>query len=66
MNIRKWLVPGLCLAGVGAVWAFATGRLPNLAWLVVLACPLMHVLMMGGHGRDHAARDNRREDGDPR
>jgi hypothetical protein len=30
-----------------------------LVWLPVLACPLMHVLMHGGHGHHHGNHDNR-------
>lgn len=28
-----------------------------LIWLPLLACPLMHVFMHGGHGHDHSGRD---------
>lgn len=30
--------------------AHAVGWLP---WLILLACPLLHVFMHGGHGRGH-------------
>lgn len=43
----------LILVAVGGVyllvehWAHAA---PYLPWLILLACPLMHVFMHGGHG----------------
>lgn len=40
-------------AVVGAFFLFAEHRahvLPFLPWLILLACPLMHVFMHGGHG----------------
>ena len=41
-------------------WAHA---LPYLPWLLILACPLMHVFMHGGHGGhaghgESGAKDN--------
>lgn len=32
----------------GAFWAAKSGA--SLGWLVMLACPLMHLLIMRGHG----------------
>ncbi len=43
----------LGMVGVYALiehWAHA---LPYLPWLLILACPLMHVFMHRGHGRGH-------------
>lgn len=43
----------LAVSAVGAIylltehWAHA---LPYLPWLLILACPLLHVFMHGGHG----------------
>ncbi|WP_409333950.1 DUF2933 domain-containing protein [Bradyrhizobium sp. ERR14] len=31
-----------------------------LVWLPLLACPLMHVFMHGGHGHHHGRRPNDR------
>ena len=35
-------------------WGHALGVAP---YLLLLACPLMHIFMHGGHGHDHAVRD---------
>ena len=31
-------------------WAHLTGWFPNWPYLLLLACPLMHLFMHGGHG----------------
>lgn len=59
----------LLLAGVGGIyvliehWAHA---LPYLPWLLLLACPLMHVFMHHGHGGhghgDHGTVDQAQSD----
>lgn len=40
-------------------WAHISGWIPYWPYLLLLACPLMHLFMHGGHGRhghdDHAA-----------
>ena len=43
-------------------WAHALGVLP---YLLILACPLMHLFMHHGHhgGHDHAPRPNRGKEG---
>ena len=33
-------------------WAYITGSFPNWPYLLLLACPLMHLFMHGGHGHD--------------
>ena len=43
----------LAFAGIGAFFLIAEHRahvLPYLPWLILAACPLMHVFMHGGHG----------------
>jgi len=51
-----------------AAWFIATGHaahvLSVLAWLALLACPLMHIFLHrhhGKHGHDHAAPGPPRE-----
>ncbi len=38
---------------------------PYFPWLLLLACPLMHIFMHGGHGHDHGANktDHKLRDG---
>ncbi len=38
---------------------------PYFPWLLLLACPLMHIFMHGGHGHDHGANktDHKPKDG---
>jgi hypothetical protein len=49
-----------CLFGIGAAllvidhWAHVLGALP---YLVLLACPLMHLFMHRGHGSHHKNDD---------
>ena len=49
-----WLV--WCVLGIAAIlfiidhWAHALGALP---YLILLACPLMHLFMHGKHGHGH-------------
>jgi len=47
---RRWLAIGLCAVGLAAV---VFGLIPRFGfgWLIVLLCPLSHLLMMGSHGR---------------
>ena len=50
----KWVFIGFAL--VGAFFLFAEHRahaLSFLPWLLLLACPLMHVFMHGKHGHGH-------------
>ncbi|MGX5733261.1 DUF2933 domain-containing protein [Bosea thiooxidans] len=49
----------LALAALG-IYLFAshTGHIvAALPYLLLLACPLMHLLMHGGHGRHHGKRE---------
>ena len=53
-----WVVT-LALAGLG-VYLFATHTghiLAALPYLLLLACPLMHLFMHGGHGHHHGKRE---------
>ena len=68
MNLdRKWLLLGLSLALVGAFfvlrehWAHALGIAP---YLLLLACPLLHLFHghgHGAHGKTHGAPANKTE-----
>ena len=47
----KWAFLGFAI--IGAFFLLAEHRahvLPFLPWLILLACPLMHMFMHGGHG----------------
>ena len=51
--VPGWLVPALCVAAVGAVLAVTVFGIPTstlLTGAIILACPLMHIFMMRGHG----------------
>ena len=38
---------------------------PYLPWLILLACPLMHIFMHGGHGHGrHGSHDNQSHHGE--
>jgi hypothetical protein len=53
-----WVVT-LALAALG-VYLFATHTghiLAALPYLLLLACPLMHLFMHGGHGHHHGKRE---------
>ncbi|RDI57166.1 DUF2933 domain-containing protein [Microvirga subterranea] len=53
-----WVVT-LALAGLG-IYLFATHTghiLSALPYLLLLACPLMHLFMHGGHGHHHGKRE---------
>ncbi|HEU5316650.1 MAG TPA: DUF2933 domain-containing protein [Chloroflexota bacterium] len=52
-GLPSWLVPVVCIGAVGVVLAvtvFGVSTSTLLTGAVVLACPLMHVFMMRGHG----------------
>lgn len=53
-TLGQWCVAGLLAVGIGLLlvdhWAHAFGFLP---YLVILACPLMHLFMHHGHGHHH-------------
>lgn len=65
-DLIDWLFSrtGIATAGAVVVLGFLiyTGHsahlLGALPWLLILACPLMHVLMHGGHGSHHHHREN--------
>lgn len=58
-----------CLLMVGGFWfLLSTGRGAILGYLVILACPLMHLLMMrgmghGGHGPGHSGHGSDQREG---
>ena len=61
-NLRRPLVLAVISAALIGLffvlrehWAHSLGLLP---YLLLLACPLMHLLHYGGHGHSHAG-DNR-------
>lgn len=59
----------LVFASIGAFFLLVEHRahvLPWLPWLILAACPLMHVFMHGGHGGHHNHRNggSRRGGGD--
>ena len=59
----KWAFAGFAI--IGAFFLLAEHRahvLPFLPWLILLACPLMHVFMHGGHGGHGSHHDG---GGDP-
>lgn len=53
-NMRGWLVPALCVllaSGAAAVFLFGVPVSKLLLMLLLLACPLSHLLLgHGGHG----------------
>lgn len=50
---------GLALIGFAAIAGFFLLREHKahvvvwLPWLILLACPLLHIFMHGGHGKEH-------------
>jgi hypothetical protein len=61
----------LAFLGIGGyfLWteheAHLRALVPYFPWLLLLACPLMHIFMHGGHGHDHGANktDHKLRDG---
>lgn len=54
----KWAF--VAFASIGVFFLLAEHRahaLPWLPWLILAACPLMHVFMHGSHGGHHSHRD---------
>ena len=72
----RWGVGFLVLAAVAGYFLWAEHEahvklaLPYLPFLLLLACPLMHLFMHGGHGghggggHDHGRGPTKRDDGD--
>ncbi|PXX97222.1 DUF2933 domain-containing protein [Halomonas sp. LBP4] len=56
---RFWLMVAIALAVMGfLLWEeHKVHLLGALPWLILLACPLMHVFMHGGHGDHKGGRD---------
>ena len=48
----------LAIAGYFLVTEHWAHIVPFLPWLLLLACPLMHVFMHGGHGGHGGGRNN--------
>lgn len=58
-NIAMWVFMAIVLYFlITEHWAHVV---PFLPWLLLLACPLMHLFMHGGHG-GHGDRDQQDED----
>lgn len=55
----------ICIAVVAAVLVlprlFSNLGGNSLVWLFVLACPLMHIFMMKGHGQGHNENSDKHE-----
>lgn len=60
------LVGFLAIGGYFLVAEHGAHLIPFLPWLLILACPLMHVFMHGGHGGHRGDGDNRPEGRDAR
>jgi hypothetical protein len=66
-DLIDWLFSktGIATAAAVAVLGFLiyTGHsahlLGALPWLLILACPLLHIFMHGSHGSDHRHRDGK-------
>lgn len=57
----RWKVIACCFLAVAAFLLFTEDRahvLGILPYLLLLACPLMHLFMHGGHGAHGARRQN--------
>lgn len=56
-------------AGLGAIaglayWFYQTGRASLLGYGLLLLCPLLHLLIPGGHGSNHGSRRQPGDGGD--
>lgn len=68
LKLTKGKILMICLAVLGAaVIAVTVFKVPlgNLLYFgIFLACPLMHIFMMKGHGgHDHEGKDNNKQSG---
>ena len=57
------LVGFLALAGFYLITEHTAHVIPYLPWLLLAACPLMHIFMHGGHGGHGGDAHHRRTDG---
>ncbi len=57
---KKWLMILCCVIPMVAVIALAS-RLGYGAWLLVLICPLIHILMMIGMSKRSGSSDDNRK-----
>jgi hypothetical protein len=65
-NRMLLLVAGAILGGY-VIWAGHGGHaLSYLPYAILLACPLMHVFMHGGHGHGHGTAPRPRASGIPK
>jgi hypothetical protein len=58
-GLSRWLVALVAFFAIGAFFLFSEHRAHSsfiLAWLLLLACPLLHFWMHGGHG-SHGEED---------
>ncbi|MBR1135243.1 MAG: DUF2933 domain-containing protein [Bradyrhizobium sp.] len=60
------LVAFLVVAGALLFTEHRAHVLGLLIWLPLLACPLMHIFMHGGHHHHHGGRDRLGHDAEPR
>lgn len=63
----RWVFGGFALLA-GLLLAFEhrvhlSGLVGWLPYLILLACPLMHLFMHGGHGHGHGGGDGKSDDG---
>ena len=49
------LIGFLAIGGYFLITEHGAHIVPFLPWLLLLACPLMHLFMHGGHGGHHSA-----------
>lgn len=55
------IIAGWVLAAVAASYVLIAHRAHAIEWLpfaLLLACPLMHIFMHGGHGHHHHRRND--------
>ncbi len=62
---KKYLVPTIIVVALVAWYAYAFHQphlLAALPFLFILACPLMHIFMMRGHGAHDEKTDTKTND----